>query len=150
MSGKSRIVSLILILSLMNLVFTGCSGSTDKNLTFSQLISQAEKYNGETVTLEVFYFTGFEIAAICESVGPAKYDSGRLVPNGTLVWVEKGVSEDIYNQMYVQNQTPSGYPEHIGKLKITGKFETGGQYGHMNAYQYKIAFTAAELLEWAP
>ncbi len=147
---KFRITSLVIWISLIGMLFTGCGGDTDHQLTFSELISRADKYNGQSVTLEAFYFTGFEIAVICESVEPSKYDNERLVPHGAMVWVERGVSEEIYNRMYIQNKTPSGYVEHIAKLKITGNFETGGKYGHMNAYQYKINFTAVELLEWAP
>jgi hypothetical protein len=150
MLRKSVFRLLVIILSLISLVLAGCGGRSDDGLTFSQLISQADKYNGDTVTLEAFYFVGFEIAVICESVGPAQYDSGRLVPNGTLVWVDKGISEELFNKLYIQNKTPSGYPEHIGKLKIMGKFEAGGKYGHMNAYQYKISFTSAEIEAWSP
>ncbi len=149
MLNKKGILPLVLTLSILSIVVSGCS-SVDQSVTFSQLISQADKYNGKTVMLEAFYFSGFEISAISESVGPASSDVWRIVPTGTLVWVAGGISQELQNKLYTQTATPSGYPEHYGKLKVTGIFETGGRYGHLDAYLYQIAITNAELLEWTP
>jgi hypothetical protein len=142
--------SLALVLAVLSLVISGCSGDANQSVTFSQLISQADKYNGKTVTFEAFYFAGFEISALSTSVGPSTFGNGRIAPVGTLIWVKSGIPEDLFNRLYTQTQTPSGYPEHIGKLKISGKFETGGKYGHLDAYQYQISITSAEQLEWSP
>jgi len=141
----------IAVLLLLGLAVVGCS-NTAQSVTFSQLISQADKYNGRPMTFEAYYFAGFEILALSESVGPSTYADGRMVPLPipTLIWVESGISEELFNKLYTQTQTPSGYPEHIGKLKVTGKFETGGKYGHMDAYRYQIEITSAEQLEWSP
>ncbi len=149
MNRKKNLLSFVLILSLLSTAFSGCGGSADQALTFSQLISQADKYNGKTVTLEAFYFSGFEISAISESVGLSSGD-WRMVPIGTLVWVEGGISQESQNKLYTQTLSPSGYTERLGKLKITGKFETGGRYGHLGAYLYQLKIAAAELLEWSP
>lgn len=139
----------ILALALLGLVISGCGNAT-QSVTFSHLISEADKYNGKVVTFEAFYFAGFEISALTESVGPSTSGEWRIVPNGTLIWEESGITEELFNKLYTQTQTPSGYPERIGKIKVTGKFETGGKYGHMDAYRYQIAITSAELLEWTP
>ena len=149
MFGKKYILLLALSLSLLSIILNGC-GSANQSVTFSQLISNADKYNGKTVTLEAFYFSGFEISAISESVGPSTSGVWRIVPTGTLIWVEAGISQELQNKLYSQTTTPSGCAEHLGKLKITGKFETGSQYGHLGAYQYQIFITSSELLEWSP
>jgi hypothetical protein len=151
--AKLKYISFVLVLSLLSIIIVGCgsnSSISDNSFTFAQLISQADKYNNKTVTMEACYFGGFEISVLCEAVGPSTYDSSRIVPTGALIWVEKGISEEIFNKLYVQTNTPSGYAEHIGKLKVTGIFITGGHYGHMNAYNYKITITTAELLDWSP
>jgi hypothetical protein len=145
------LLSFVLTVAILGVVFSGCgSGNSNQTLTFSQLISQANKYNGKTVTLEAFYFSGFEISALAESVGPSTSGVWRIIPTGTLVWVESGIPREIFDKLYRQSDTPSGYTEHIGRLKVTGEFATGGKYGHLDAYQYKIAITEAELLEWTP
>jgi hypothetical protein len=148
---KKCILLSAIILTILSWLISGCgAGGSNQALTFSQLISQANKYNGQTVTLEAFYFSGFEISALSESVGPPDSGNWRIIPKGTLVWVESGISQEIYDKLYRQSDTPSGYEERVGKLKVIGKFETGGKYGHMDAYSYKIAVTQAELLEWTP
>ena len=150
MFSKKHVLLLVLVSSLTSTAFSGCGGSANESVTFSQLISRADKYNGKTVTLEAFYFSGFEISAISGSVGPSSSGVWRIVPTGTLVWVAGGISQELQDKLYAQSETPSGYTERVGKLKITGKFETGGKYGHLDAYQYRITITSAELLEWTP
>jgi hypothetical protein len=149
MPEKKYVWLVAMFVSILSLVLGGCGTKADESITFSQLISQADRYNGKTVTLEAFYFSGFEISAICGSVGPSNSGVWRIVPSGELVWAKGGISEKLYNRMYGQSETPSGYTERVGKVKITGKFETG-KFGHMDAYKYQITITKAELLEWTP
>ncbi len=134
----------------MSSAIAGCSKSANQTVTFDQLISQADRYNGRSVTFEAFYFAGFEISALSRAVGPSTSGTWKIVPTGSLIWVESGISEELFNKLYRQTDTPSGYTEHIGKLKVTGNFETGRKYGHLDAYQYQIAITSAELLDWSP
>jgi hypothetical protein len=150
MVNKKYLLSFILVLCILSLAIAGCSSSTEQTITFSQLISQADKYNGKLVTFEAFFFAGFEIQALSGSVGPSTSGPWRIVPTGTLIWVKGGITQEILNQMVSQTVTPSGYTEHIGKLKVTGNFEAGSKYGHLDAYQYQINITSAELLEWSP
>lgn len=146
---KAGIWLLIFVITTGTLV-TGCSNSASGPLSFSRLISQADQYNGKTVTLEAFYFSGFEISAVAGSLERSTYDTQRIVPVNPLVWVNGGISRDLFNKLYTQTITPSGYPEYFGKLKISGRFETGSKYGHLNAYQYQINITSGELLDWTP
>ncbi len=148
-SRKRGILSFTLVLVLFSITFSGCSDNAISSIAFSQLISQADKYNGKTVTLEAFYFSGFEISALSESVGTSS-SSRRLVPTGDLVWVDGGIPQELYEKLYSQTATPSGYPERTGKLRVTGKFITGGKYGHLDSYKYQIKIASAEMLEWTP
>lgn len=147
---RMKALATLLVMVFISLQAAGCGGNGTEVLTFSKLISRADDYNGKTVTLEAFYFSGFEISALCGSVGPSTSGAWRIVPNGTLIWVEGGISPELQNQLYAQTDTPSGYTEHIGRLKVSGRFETSGHYGHLDAYQYQINITSAEQLEWSP
>lgn len=151
MKSKFRkyVLSLIISISLICVFVAGCSG-TEESVTFSGLISQPNKYNGKAVTLEAYYFSGFEISALAGSVGPATSGPWRIVPTGTLIWVASGISQGLIDSLYAQTDAPSGYTERIGKLKVTGNFETGGHYGHLDAYNYQINITSAKMLEWSP
>jgi hypothetical protein len=144
-----RAILLIMAITALSLLWGGCVSSVP-TVTFDQLISQADRYQGRTVTLEAYYFAGFEISALCGAVGPANSGPWRIVPSGTLIWVAGGIPLDLFNQLYTQSETPSGYPERIGRLRVTGVFETGARYGHLDAYDYQINVTAAQLLEWSP
>jgi hypothetical protein len=147
---SKKYVSFLMVLLLLAALSFGCGRSSKHDATFSQLVSQADKYSDKVVTFEAFYFNGFEISALAGVLEPTSSGNGRIVPTGTLIWVEGGISQELRDQLYIQTVTPSGYPEYFGKLKVTGKFETGASYGHLNAYQYQIAITNAELLEWTP
>ncbi len=148
MFQQKIIIPLVLAVSIIILA-VGCGGNSTNSITFAQLTGEPGRYNGKTVTVEAFYFSGFEISAIAGSVAPANSGVYRLVPTGPLVWVEGGISQELQNSLYGQTDTPSGYIERIGKLKVTGKFETG-KFGHLDAYQYQINITKAEKLDWSP
>jgi hypothetical protein len=75
----------ILVITLFSLVLSGCGKSADQSISFSKLISQASKYNGKAVTLEAYYFGGFEISALSEALGPSSSAAWRIVPTGTLI-----------------------------------------------------------------
>ena len=151
------------------LIFSSACTSASRPITFAQLISKADEYNGKTVTLEAFYFSGFRIDDLAGSLKLEAFDISRfktdaltgslktatsverrMVPVGTLVWVEGGIPQELQDKLFKQSNTTSGYIEYFGKLKIWGKFETGGEYGHFYSYQYQINITRAELLEWTP
>jgi hypothetical protein len=150
MNNKIYILPVILVLSLLSLSTVAGCGNSPQTLTFSQLIAGADRYNGQIVTLDAFYFSGFEISALAGSLGPASSGPWRIVPSGPLVWVASGISQELQNRLYGQSDTPSGYTERFGKLKVSGKFETGGKYGQLDSYYYQIAITSVDLLDWSP
>ena len=123
----------------------------NQNVTFSQLISQANRYNGKIVTLEAFFFYAIlKIKTLADSVGRPSSDEGKVVPVGTLIGVRGDISQALQNQLYTQDGESSKRPEYFGKVKITGKFETGVKDGDADTYQYLITVTSAEVLEWMP
>jgi hypothetical protein len=139
-------------LAVLCLVFgtiSGCGGKPE--VSYSQLISQPEKYDGQTVTVECFYFDAFEMMALCASLGPSTIAPGNLAPQGEFIWLEGGLPLETRDKLYTQTvKLSSGYPEHYGKVRITGRFQSGGQFGHLGAYKYQITISEVSLLEWSP
>ena len=100
-----------------------------RDVTLEQLFTNPDKYNGKQVIVEGFYFQGFEVQVIAERLEISGYAEGHLVPKGEMLWVEGGIQREIYDKLNQQQQM--GPLERFGKVKITGKFEYGGKYGHL-------------------
>jgi len=122
--------------------------TTAHEVTFEQLFSSPKQFHGKNIILEGFYFHGFEVIVLAERLEYSGYAEGHLVPRGKMLWVEGGIPLEIYNQLYQQQMM--GPDERYGKLKVKGKFEYGGQYGHVGAYNYQITPSQVELLSWSP
>ncbi len=127
-------------------VSIGCDSSANQNVSVSQLVAQANSYNGKVVTLDAFFFYGImQINALADSVGLGPSDDGKVVPVGEQIRVKGDISQELQNQLYTQDGESSMHPEYFGKLRITGTFEIDDKDG-----QYQIDITRAEVLEWMP
>ncbi len=115
-------------------------------VTFDQLVTDANKYSGNFVTVEGYFFAGFEISALASALAPATYAPENVAPVQPLIWVEGNLGQSVYDGLKQQSNTPSGYPERFGKVRVTGQFQTGEKYGHLNAYNYKLSVISAALL----
>ena len=124
--------------------------TTSSQTTFSQLTAEPENYNGRIVTIEGFWFDGFEIEVLTERLISSDFAPGNLQPDGVKIWVKNGLPEDVNEQLYLQPNNATGYPAHYGKVELTGNLEYGGQYGHMNAYQYQLTVQSAKFIPWNP
>ena len=124
--------------------------TTATQITFSQLTADPAKYNGQTVTIDGFWFDGFEIEVLAESLIHSSFAPGNLQPDGVEIWAYGGIPADISAQLYTQQNNSTGYPSHYGKVELTGTLEYGGGYGQMNSYQYQLTVQSAKLLTWSP
>jgi hypothetical protein len=130
-------------------VLTAC-GNTGE-ITVSQLTSRPDDYNENTVTVTGFYFDAFEMVALCDSLKPSTLTPGDLAPQEPYIWLKGGLPEAIRDKLYTQPMNAAtGYPEHYGKVEITGQFQYGGQYGHLGSYRYQLSVTDAHLVDWSP
>ncbi len=144
-----RCISGLAALLLLGGLISACAGKQEVN--FSQLVSRPDQYNGQVVTVECFYFDAFEMMALCGSLGPSTIMPGNLAPQGELVWLEGGLPKAIHDKLYTQTvNLSSGYPEHYGKIRITGRFQSGGQFGHLGGYKYQLTIAEVSLLDWSP
>jgi hypothetical protein len=124
--------------------------TTASQITFSQLTADPAKYNGQIVTIDGFWFDGFEIEVLAERLIPSSFAQGNLQPDGVKIWAYGGIPANISAQLYTQQNNSTGYPVHYGKVVLTGTLEYGGGYGQMNSYQYQITVQSAKLLTWSP
>jgi len=139
---------LLLFITGLNL---GCSSEQPakvQEVNFDQLFTNPQQYNGLQITLEGFYFQGFEVIVLCEKLEYSGYAEGHLVPKGRMVWIEGGIPKEVYDKAYKQQMM--GPLEHYGKVKVKGKFEYGVNYGHLGSYNSQIVPLEVELLLWSP
>jgi hypothetical protein len=144
----TKLAVTISVLSLLVLPTIGCNQKKSGEITFEQLFSNPGQYNGQDITLEGFYFQGFEVQVIAESLEYSGYAEEHLVPKGQMIWVEGGMPIEVYDVLYQQSMMVP--EERYGKVRITGKFEYGGKYGHLGGHISQIVPSNAELLEWSP
>jgi len=140
-------VSLLLIIVLT----IGCSeerATEVQNDTLEQLFANPDKYNGKQVVVVGFYFQGWETIVLSEGLELSGYAEGHLVPQGRMIWVSGGISGEVYDKLYQQQNM--GPLERFGKVKITGRFEYGGEYGHLGGYDQQITPTETIILPWSP
>jgi hypothetical protein len=147
-SRLTKALVAIIVLVLLFVLDTGCSQDKANEVTFQQLLSEAAHYDGKEVTVEGFYFHGFEVVVITESLKYSGYAEGHLVPKGETIWIEGEISKDIYDSLYQQEMM--GPAERFGKVRITGRFEHSEKYGHLGEYNFRIIPAKVELLEWSP
>lgn len=144
-----RFVTLIIAGLLILIVSTaGCNQSLNKEVTFDQLLSSISAYNGKDITIEGFYFQGWEIIVLSEKLEVSGYSDGHLVPKGRMIWVSGGISKEVYDRLNEQQQR--GPLERFGKVRITGKFEYGGKYGHLGGYDQQITPIETTIIPWSP
>jgi hypothetical protein len=149
--NRSLILSCFILAVVIMIPITGCAGENQSNsneVIFEQLISHPEKYNSKNITLEAFYFHGFEIIVLSDTLKYSGYAEGHLIPDGELIWIEGGIPLEVYNQLTQQQMM--GPDERYGKVRVKGKFEYGGSYGHVGGYRFQIIPSVVELLPWSP
>jgi hypothetical protein len=128
---------------------SGCANKdSDTSITFDQLFSNPNQYNGKVITIEGFIFLGFETMVLSEELRNSGYAEGHLIPSERMLWFESGLPTEIYDQLYEQNMM--GPNEKYGKLRVEGIFQYGEQYGHLGMYEYQISPSEIQLLPWAP
>jgi len=139
----------VLLLSVIGLIAACNENQAPKvqEVTFDQLFANLDKYSGNEITIEGFYFHGFEVIVLSESLEYSGYAQGHLIPKGKMMWVEGGIPKEVYDKLYQQQMM--GPLERYGKVRVKGKFEYGGKYGHIGAYSSQIVPLEVELLMWS-
>jgi len=119
-----------------------------REITFEQLSASPALYRGRSIVIEGFYFQGWEVIVLCERLEPSGYAEGHLTPGGMMIWVEGGVPRDVYEALHTQEMM--GPEERFGKVRVRGRYEQGGEYGHLGGFSSQIVPSEVELLQWSP
>jgi hypothetical protein len=123
-------------------------GGRAQEVTFEQLSSHPTRYSGKQIVIEGFIFHGWEVVVLCERLEPSGYAAGHLTPGGSMIWIEGGIPQDVYEALYKQEMM--GPEERFGKIRVLGLYENGGEYGHLGGYSSQIVPTEVDMLQWSP
>ncbi|MFC2034430.1 hypothetical protein ACFLTT_03415, partial [Chloroflexota bacterium] len=89
--SSMRFINATLLLLAMIPLFTGCGVKSTpaqiQTVTFEQLFTNHEQYNGNNIIIEGFYFDGFEVQVIAERLEYSGYAEGHMIPKGRTIWV---------------------------------------------------------------
>ena len=119
-----------------------------EEVTFNELFSSPDQYNGRYIFLEGFYFQGWETIVLSEKLEYTGYAKGHLWPRGQMIWIEGSIPREAYDKLYQQEMM--GPSERYGKLRIKGRFEYGAKYGHVGGFSAQIIPLEVKLLTWFP
>ncbi len=146
-STKSlSIIGILLSTVLVIGLFASCrtKETPAQPVTFDQLFNDPGKYSGKYTTIEGFYFQGFEVNVLSEKLEYSGYAPGHLVPKGKMIWIEGGIPKEVFDRL--RQQEMLGPTERYGKVRITGKLDYGGKYGHLGGYSSQITPSEVQLL----
>ena len=118
-------------------------------VTFDELFSDPSRYSGTEILIEGFYFHGWETIVLSERLEHTGFAEAHLWPRGRMVWIENNlIHDEVYDQLHQQETI--GPVERYGRLRIRGRFEHGGRYGHVGGFTAQIVPSGVELLPWSP
>ncbi|MFC2006617.1 hypothetical protein ACFLUQ_00395 [Chloroflexota bacterium] len=138
----------LVILSLTGSLIAACNHDEKaQEVTFEQLFADPTEYSGKFITIEGVYFHGFEIIVLSEDLAFSEFAYGHLVPEGRMIWIEGGIPEYIYKELYKQDMI--GPEEHFGKVRVSGTFEYGKEYGHLGSYNSQITPSEVAIIPWS-
>jgi hypothetical protein len=147
---KMRVIIPIAFIVLVAVILWIGYGIDAAPVPFSKLVSEPERYNGRTVTVEAIYVNDGEEVLLTEYVAYiGTGDARELKPVGDSIWFEGPISQEIQDQLY-KITNPAGETACYGKLKVAGVFETKGKYGPANRFKYRLTVKTAALLDWTP
>lgn len=104
-----------------------------KNVAFSELISNPQKYNGKHVCTEGVYLSSFEVSVLGAEISGQGINMQLVEPT---IWIEsrEGIK---FKSDCLEIRELYGTAEFCN-AKVCGIFEYGERYGHIGRYDYQI------------
>ena len=126
------------------LVLAACqSPFASSALIVPDLLTNAARYNGSVVSVQGAFLsrTGGPATSVL-ALGVSTQDNGLDArPLGDPVWLEGFPLEQLRNQLHQPGDAVYGF------VTVTGKFETGANFGPDQSYKHRITVTKAESIE---
>jgi len=142
-------VVLLTFTLVLGLLCGGC-GASQPTATFTDLVTKPAQYSGKTVTVDGIYINGWESTILADNITfTGSAGSRELKAPDNSIWFAGFLPLDISNKLY-EYTSPLAGPQHYGKVRVTGIFETGGKYGNTYLFKYRITAQKVELLDWKP
>jgi hypothetical protein len=136
-------------LLLLNILCGGCAAHSRVSTTLTELVSQPDKFNDKTITVDGIYVIGWEWTVLADDIKfTGSGNPKELNVIGNSIWFAGIIPPDIMSRLY-QYTSPAAGPQHFGKIRVTGRFESG-KYGNWDEYKYRITASKVELLDWTP
>jgi hypothetical protein len=147
---KKLIIALASLVAIAGLAYGYIELQKRKPLetTLQDLLEDPRRYHGRTVVVEGFLFISWETIVLCKELELSGLAEGHLTPRGETIWVEGGVSQEILDGL--SSQRMIGLEELYGKIRVKGRFEQGGSYGHLGGFDFQITPIEVEVLRKAP
>jgi hypothetical protein len=139
----------VMVLVLLALCPGGCGGSK-ANVTLGELVANPDQYSGKTVTVDGVYVNGWGSTVLADDIKyTAVGELKELNIVGNSIWFSGFLPQNVRDKLYAHT-SPGAGPEHFAKVRVTGLFETEGNYGNMNQFKYRITVNKTKLLDWTP
>ena len=116
-----RKLIIIVAMQCLLLFLSGCA-QNPPTLTFAELFAKPESYNEKAIIIEGYFWQGWETIVFAEKLDYFLSSRRALAPGGRMMWVEGGISKEIYDRLYKQ-PGPAG-KNASGKSKSLGCFVT--------------------------
>lgn len=146
-STPIAILIVVILASLIGGVIYWQQSEQAKFVSFSELTSNSQQYNNEVITTEGFYIGAFETSVLSPTI---EFSEGGLpqsrAPNR--IWIGE-LGPDVLEQLYSpQNKGPKVI---YGKIRITGRFNTGNEFGHLGSYKHLLSdIRQVKVFSWSP
>lgn len=113
----------------------------DGKVTIFDLADSPEKYSGQTITTQGYYFWNSAIYVLAEGISTEE-DGSSPQPIGKIIWME-GFPPDKSAELNVGINNSYVW----GKVEVTGAFQSGGNFGRDGAYPSFIQVQSATVLK---
>jgi hypothetical protein len=81
------LLAAIVVVTLVLAISCTSNSVSGKTIDINDLLTSPGKYNGRDITVEGYYFSGFEIVVISDTLQPSTFAQGNVIPGTPMVWL---------------------------------------------------------------
>ncbi len=140
---RAMLLALLLLFSLIVLSTCSLQNGVDGDALYVQdVVQQAQEYAGKEITVDGAYvWRPGDPSISVLALGVSTLDSGLdAQPLGEAIWVD-GFPAEVTEGLHRPGDAVYGF------VRVTGQFETGGEYGPNGAYHHRLQISNAEPIE---